>query len=185
MVVQGADKVSLRAVARAANYSPAGLYEYFANKDTLLAALAARSSARLQGILLDALRAAQEEDGDPLVEVGMAYIRFARERQEDFLLLFRRLPSQRRSHADPVSEASPFAVLLQAIEQSFAQGELQGREDLGRDALAYAIWSLCHGASMLQISHLAEYQADFEAADRANLQALIRGFAQTTWADLG
>ncbi len=73
----GAEGLSLRSLARRAGVSEAAPYHHFADKDALLAQLAAECSL----LLLDALNAAVAEAGDDQRRrfqlTGIAYVRFA------------------------------------------------------------------------------------------------------------
>ncbi|HXJ19276.1 MAG TPA: TetR/AcrR family transcriptional regulator [Polyangia bacterium] len=73
----GAEGLSLRALARRAGVSEAAPYHHFADKDALLAALAAECFL----LLLEALEAAVREAGDDQRRrfqlTGIAYVRFA------------------------------------------------------------------------------------------------------------
>src|SRR5690349_18787753 len=116
----GPERFSLRDVARRSGYSPAGLYEYFSGKDELVAAVAGESLAQLHAALTRASR-----DTTPpgrLIALGLAYVRFARENPQHFLLVFARLPSQRSSLAVSPSADSPYRVVLQAVQDGIETG---------------------------------------------------------------
>ncbi|MDF1566017.1 MAG: TetR/AcrR family transcriptional regulator [Deltaproteobacteria bacterium] len=169
----GPEGLSLRGVARAVGYSPAGLYEYFDSRDAILEALARRASASLTRAFIEGRGKAPDEP--PLVALGLAYLRFSRENREDFALLFQRLRSTRRGLEAPVGTDSSYALLRAAVEEAREAGTLDGAAD--PDAVAYAFWSLAHGMATLQAGHLQGFDADFEAADRAALRALLAGFS--------
>ena len=168
----GFDRLSLRGVARAVGYSPAGLYEYFASKDALLDELA-RDGHRL---FTDALQRAVDEDpaGHPLVSLGEAYVAFALRRPEDFRLMFLRRRSGRTDPSQPA--AGGYAVLRSAVCAAVAPSAAPLRPGQTEDTIAYALWALVHGMAVLRMGHLADFDADFETADRVALQALVRGF---------
>ncbi|MFL5436005.1 MAG: TetR/AcrR family transcriptional regulator, partial [Myxococcales bacterium] len=96
LLAKGHRRLSLREVARRAGYSPASLYEHFDGKDAIVGALAAEAGSALYAALAKAA-AGQREPKDRLVRIGRAYVRFARQHPQDFLLLFSHLPSSRRS----------------------------------------------------------------------------------------
>ena len=170
LVRQGHEDVSLRAVAARAGFSPASLYEYFDGKDAILGALAEEASTRLRKSLEQAVGAAPDPRS-ALVELGIAYVRFAKKHREDFLLLFSRLVSRRRGTADGVpAGSSAYAILRDAVGRALPDGPT--------DELAYALWATAHGMAMLQSTHLAGFQADFETADRRTLTALVAGLVR-------
>src|SRR5436305_13129960 len=87
---EGHEALSLRQVAKRAGFSPASLYEYFESKEALLRALAEGASDALRAALEDALRGSKEGRAR-IVRLGLGYVRFAKERPEDFRLLFSRV----------------------------------------------------------------------------------------------
>jgi AcrR family transcriptional regulator len=170
---RGLDKVSWRAIARAVDYSPAGLYEYFDNKGHIVATLAEEGMVRLDGAL------AAVEPGLPvaerLLEMGRAYIAYAHAHPGHFHLVFSVLPSGRRSLEQP--SAGAYRRLQDAMQQGLDEGLLHG-DSLDADAMAYGFWGLVHGLASLQLSTLREFEADFGAADRTILAAFLRGLSR-------
>ena len=81
MLEVGPEALSLRQVARRADFSPAALYTYFSSREELVAALFAESFQRLDEYLR------RVPDDLPLqrrvVELGMAYMDFARDNPMD------------------------------------------------------------------------------------------------------
>jgi AcrR family transcriptional regulator len=173
---KGAEHLALREIARRIGHSPAGLYDYFGSKEEIVAAVAAEA--------LDQLRAAlmRVPAGLPparrLVELGLAYVAFARQQPEQFLLVFSRLPTQRGSLQAPLSDSSPFAIVRAAVQQAIATGAIAARAGYGAEEIAYSLWALAHGQAMLQQTHLRQFPADFSSADRRALEAFVAGLAQ-------
>jgi AcrR family transcriptional regulator len=172
----GPERFSLRDVARRSGYSPAGLYEYFSGKDDLLAAVAAESMGQLHAALVRAGRDTQPLER--LVALGLAYVRFARENPQHFLLVFARLPSQRTSLAAPPSSESPYRVVLQAVQDGLEAGDFVARSGFGVEEMAYGLWVMAHGMAMLQQTHLRQFNADFVDHDRRVLDVYVRGLGQ-------
>lgn len=180
---RGVEGLSLRGVARAVSYSPAALYEYFASKEELVAAVARGVDQRLTEAL-----SAVPLDQPPhqrLVELGLAYIAFALQAPEDFHLLFTQLGSRRRSLQEPSAEGSAYAVLLHAAGQAFAAcgdpGALSPPPTRRRlDEVAYGLWSLVHGMATLQLTHLAGFDANFAAVDRRTLDEFVHNLLRGT-----
>lgn len=153
----GWDRFSLRALARAVSLSPASLYEYFDGKEAILEAVADRARRRL----IDELRSVPAE-GNRLVELAMAYVAFAREHREDFLLLFARTNAQ-----DVPGRNSPYAIWLNQ-----ATRELRGGDP---HTAAYGVWACAHGLAMLQLTELGGVEANFEKSDRQTIETLVGG----------
>jgi AcrR family transcriptional regulator len=173
----GPERFSLRDVARRSGYSPAGLYEYFSGKDDLVAAVAEESMGQLYAALRRASRGTQPPER--LVALGLAYVRFARENPQHFLLVFARLPSQRSSLATSPSTQSPYRVVLQAVQDGIDAGDFVARPAFGVEEMAYGLWATAHGMAMLQQTHLRQFTANFVDHDRRVLEVYVRGLGQT------
>ena len=168
---RGIDKVSWRGIARAVDYSPSGLYEYFASKDEIIHTLAAEGMAILDEYLAAVDNSAALED--QLVEVGLAYIRFAHDHPVRFNLSFSLLPSQRQSLEQ--APAGAYERLYDLMQRGLGEGRFRPISEDGADVLAYVFWSLLHGMASLQITHLRDFDADFAPIDRGGIQALVQG----------
>lgn len=172
---KGHARLSLREVARKAGYSPASLYEHFDGKDAIVAALSAEASSALR-LALSRASATGRTAAERLVSVGAAYVAFARERPEDFLLLFRELPSGRRSLRQAVPETSTYGIVVEAAGRAVEERGRRGRDRQVAEELAYGVWAAAHGMAMLQLTHLKGFDANFEEADRRLLGALVSGY---------
>lgn len=173
VVEQGHEKVSLRAVAAAAGFSPASLYEYFESREDLLKTLAAEASTRL-GVILTQAADTGKTPALALVEVGLAYVGFAREHREDFLLLFGRLESTRQNFGQAVPSASPYLVVMNGVREALGAARRRATQATV-EQVSYVLWAASHGMAMLQVTHLHGFDADFAKVDRSGLQALVRG----------
>ncbi|MCC6216504.1 MAG: TetR/AcrR family transcriptional regulator [Polyangiaceae bacterium] len=169
----GASTLSLRAVAARAGYSPASLYEYFESREALLAVLAAEVIGRLAarfGRVPESLAPRAR-----LLRLGSAYLGFARENPEDYLLLFGRMASQRRAPSEPLGSGNPFGVVVACVQSGIDGGAFCPRPGFGAEEMAYGFWALAHGMARLEAEHLAGYAADFESIDRLVLEAYVTG----------
>ncbi len=129
---QGVTALSLREVARRAGVSHNAPYRHFADRDALLAALAAEGFARLGDVLEGAL--------GPRAR-GEAYVRFALEHPQRFRLMFGGLL---RLDAHPGLRAAA-ARTYDGLVRAFAP--LAGPQ--GAPFAAAAAWSLVHGLAQL------------------------------------
>ena len=177
---QGADALSMRAIAKAIDYSPAGLYEYFGSKEEIVGAVCYQGHARLTQYM---------ERADPslppdeyLIELGLAYIDFAVRNPDFFLLMFAN-PSTGvapgfgpdEAVAEMTDDGSSFGLLLAAIQRGIDEGLYVTRPGYGLLEMAYGAWSLVHGMAMLRIGHLTHFPMDYTAAERENLRRLGLG----------
>lgn len=175
VLADGYQKLSLRKLARGVELSPATLYEYFDGKDAILSALAADAAASLRATLERSAAHAKGERA-ALIAVGLGYVAWAKAHSEDFLLFFDRLPSGRQALADAPAASSPYRVVLEVVARAHASGDIELKNKQSAERLAYGLWASAHGMAMLQLTHLANFKADFESADRALLAALIEGW---------
>ena len=143
----GPAAVTLRDVGKAAGVSHNAPYRHFADKDALLAAVAARELAR-QGANL-------KRAGGRAADVRamlQGYVRWAMRYPERFHLTFGRWE---REDAD-LGEAAGGArtALDQAVEAAQARGELPNGDPV---RLASLLLALAHGAADLELAgHLAK-----------------------------
>lgn len=172
---QGPDQLTLRALARRVDYSPAGLYEYFDSKDDIITAVCEEGSRRL----LDLMRAVPVDlpPADYLVELGLAYVTFARRNVEHFLLMFTQVEDSDEIAYEALAFDETYRMLLDAVQMSLDAGAIHTADNYGRDQIAYGLWGLAHGLAMLQVSSLRHVAYDFAAADRSVLESHLRGLA--------
>ncbi|MFL7839172.1 MAG: TetR/AcrR family transcriptional regulator [Candidatus Promineifilaceae bacterium] len=170
---EGPDNFSLRALAKRVDYSPAGLYEYFASRDEIIEAVCAQSD----GTMRQYLRQVPTDllPDKYLVALGQAYIQFALQNEAQFMLMFSRSREGERIPYEGVSEDETFRILLDAVQSALDQDYLNSQPDFGRDEIAYGLWALVHGMAVMQLTALKWLDYDFDRADRAVLEAFIDG----------
>jgi AcrR family transcriptional regulator len=180
IATEGPAALSMRTLAERIDYSPAGLYEYFASKEDIIAAVCDEG----QGYLFEAMRSVDADlpPAEYLYEIGAAYIRFALEHPDYFLLMFTVAPapemaqmSEEALKAVLQQPGSAYGILLQAIQRGIQQGALPTRPGFGLDEMAYAAWTLVHGMAMLRITALRQYPVDLAPADHQALLNFMRG----------
>ncbi len=137
----GVEALSLREVARRAGVSAMAPYRHYADKNALIAAVAAHGFVALG----DALRAADRAapPGEALVAQAVAYVRYALANP----MLFRLMFGAKRPDAVPdpalgAAGASTFAVLSDRVASETPAGG-------DRDARTIGCWSLVHGLALL------------------------------------
>lgn len=146
-------ELSLRHLARRAGVTPPAAYRHFRSKDDLLDAIAEEGFRDLNTRFEEAISGADEPSGQ-LTEVGVAYVRFAKEKPGLFRLMFGAMgPS-----VQPGEEARrAFGTLreLGARMQGGAGAEAVRADTIGR-------WSMVHGFAMLLIDGRLDEADDFE-----------------------
>ncbi len=135
----GADAVSLRAVARRVGVSAMAPYRHYPDKEALLAAVAMQGFDGLRAVLRAADNAAPA--GQALVAQAVAYVRYALENPALFRLMFG--PKRVRTHPELTAAGdAAYAVLA-------ARVAAEAPADADRDARALGCWSLVHGLASL------------------------------------
>ncbi len=174
---KGIDALSMRAIAKAIDYSPAGLYEYFGSKEEIISAVCRQGHARLTETMRRA--DASLPPAEHLMEVGLAYIDFAVRNPDHFRLMFDEpllaIPtgvSQEDVLAQISDEESSFGLLLRAIQRGIDEGVFKTQPGYGLLEMAHTAWSLVHGMAMLRIGNLANFPMDFAAVEREGLRRL-------------
>lgn len=135
------EQLSLKALATRLGVSQPAPYRHFANRDALLAAVAADGFERFG----DALRAAEQE-GPPeqaFERSCLAYLRFGRENMGVYRLMFAsQLPRATGDQRLAVAGLAAFDLLLRSVQRHVAATDAE--------AIAIWIWSTLHGLVMLE-----------------------------------
>ncbi|HXA43668.1 MAG TPA: TetR/AcrR family transcriptional regulator [Candidatus Solibacter sp.] len=143
----GVDGLSLREVARRAGVSQAAPYHHFADKGSLLSAIAEQGYLELA----EALRAGASHAGGTALQrfhgMGVAYVRFAVEHPGMFRLLFRPEMLATASPAGTFAATASYRVLEEVLVAAIAEGSVTGP----RDDVALAAWCAVHGAAILYV----------------------------------
>jgi AcrR family transcriptional regulator len=167
----GPEGLSLRQVARRADFSPAALYTYFPSKDSLIASLFAESFERLDAYL-------RRIPGDlspdrRLVELGLAYMEFATDSPMDLrcMLLATSL------ELPPSSGKALGLEAARLIGETLRQGVQEGvfRQDglCTAPQMAFGLWSLVQGMVSVTGIDLSDVAADISADPRLVLQMYV------------
>lgn len=170
---QGPEKFSLRALARRVDYSPAGLYEYFDGKEDIIDAVCAEGDTRLRSYLRRV--PGHLAPDETIVELGKAYIDFALDNEQHFMLMFSRVPDRPEIAYEEVARDETYRILLDAVQAAIDGRFIEERSDFNRDDIAYSLWSLAHGLAVMQLTNLYNIVYDFERADRAALHTFLTG----------
>lgn len=140
---EGVDALSLRAVAREANVSPAAPYHHFKDKADLLDAVAHEGWAQL-GEAMSRAFAAADTPAHQRLALGVAYVRFARAHRD----LYRVMGDSSRQHAmDEHSEKESAGYSL--VEQAIAGTAAEGTTPLDIQLGVIAAWAAAHGLAEL------------------------------------
>lgn len=171
LIEKGVNGVSLRAIAREIDYSPAGLYEYFDGKDDIIHAVCKEGHRRLA----DEMGQADEELPYPiyLLHIGQAYLSFARSNPDYFMLMFTTAPSGNQLE-EFEKDGSSFPILIYAIQKGIDEEHFKMHPS-GIHSMAMIFWSAVHGLAMLEQTQLKGADLDFEQMGLAVLNNIFRG----------
>jgi AcrR family transcriptional regulator len=141
---EGIEALSLRAAARAVGVSPAAPYHHFADKDALLAAVAAEGFRELTA----AMEKRMERETEParrFLGTGAGYVAFAAANPALFRLMF---------GGSRFSEHAGLATAGMAAYEVLSRAAGEAAAAIGRDPATLPMtmltaWSLVHGIAML------------------------------------
>ncbi len=172
---EGPDGVVLREVARRAGVSHNAAYRHFADREALLAEIAAVGMQRLGGAMLADMDAVAETAPLPraiarLRACGRAYVHFAVAEPGLFTVAFAAATPPEGTTATDAAPAAddPYGLLGRSLDELEAAGALgQGRRE-GAEVLC---WSAVHGYAVL---HLDGPLHDVPPTEReAGLESLL------------
>src|SRR5262245_27558434 len=145
---EGYDRVTMRRIADAIEYSPTAIYTHFADKDDLVRALCADEF----GLLLGALpRQAPATPLEAIRQLGLAYARFGFAYPNHYRFMFM---TDKPQHELSAEGQQAFGLLRAAVQKAVSSGRFRRDEDV--DAAAQVIWASVHGV----VSLLVTYDAD-------------------------
>ena len=177
---EGYQRVTMRRIADAIEYSPTALYHHFEDKNALVDALCEEDFARLLAVLTS-----QEPPQDPLEQIrqmGHAYARFGLENPNHYRYMFM-TPMELKAdkdHQPSNSGERAFGLLLTAVASAIASGRFRPGDPL---TVAQVLWSGLHGVVALLITYDAErFPHGAAAPDLVEqvIEAGIRGFLALT-----
>jgi AcrR family transcriptional regulator len=143
----GAEALSFRAVARAADVSQAAPYNHFSGREELLATVAEQGFRALEAAQIAAAERASP-GASRVISLGMDYIAFAIAHPQLYRLMF----------GVGVASWCAYPAVAEAKHRAFEPTRTVLAEYLGaetpaatREAAAHAGWGLVHGLAMLRL----------------------------------
>jgi AcrR family transcriptional regulator len=153
----GPQALKARTVAAEIGVSTMAVYTYFGGMSGLVDAIADEAFARFAQALTDV-----GQTNDPVADffaMGAAYRRFALANPQRYQLIFGISPPETVSRnrtdltvtgtPDRANRAASFDALLSAVRRMIARGRIRNDGEL---AIAGRLWSLIHGAVMLEMA---------------------------------
>jgi AcrR family transcriptional regulator len=146
---------TLREVSRRAGVSHNAPYRHFADRDELLAAVAAQGFRELTRTMRDAAHE-QAESLDQLKGAGLAYIEFALRRPEHFAVMFDAPVAKRTSSDQAEAAEEAFGTLLGFVKACQDKRQLPSGDTLQFALLA---WTMVHGIAKLATAKRLPYDS--------------------------
>jgi AcrR family transcriptional regulator len=142
----GAENFSLREAARDVGVAPGAAYNHFADKNQLLAAVAAEAQILLAK---NTQKATSGQTGVQRLEaVGRAYIEFACSEPPLFRLAFSRLGATGKRESLQTADGKLVPSSYEQLRTAVAEIQPDRKRPVDEDVLALA-WSVAHGAASL------------------------------------
>ena len=167
----GYERVTMRRIAGAIEYSPTTIYNHFEDKDDLVRALCQED--------FSALLAAIEEQPwppdpvDAIRQLGRVYAQFGLSHPNHYKFMF--MTAHHPEGEKPPAGEQTFGVLRALVEGAVAAGRLR---DVPRDTICQVLWSAVHGVTALLVTYGVNFPCVPPVADLVD-QALdnsLRGF---------
>ncbi len=172
----GLETLSLRGIARKIDYSAAALYEYFNNKEELLAAMTEIIGEELIRVMLAAVKSTADAKLQ-LIEVGLAVINYALD-HPNYYALFSSMPfSPTKENRGDQCDGDSFELLTQFIEEALNKGVIKNPNHLPPEELGIILWGTVHGLASLQNNTLKDAPLNRERINREALRIVIEGLS--------
>jgi AcrR family transcriptional regulator len=173
-MTEGYERVTMRKIAEAIEYSPTAIYLHFEDKEDLVLALCRQDFGRL----LSAMEG-QAPPGDPiegLRQLGRAYAAFAIDNPNQYRFMF--MSPMKPDHSPEPTDPGhlSYGVLRDAVTKAIEAGALRPADP---DTVAQVLWSSIHGAVALLITMRPDCWPRPPAANLIDetIEAGLRAFA--------
>lgn len=157
---RGIEGLSMREIAQRIEYSPSGLYEYFRSKDEIIQGLCDEGFERLSERIRYRI-ATEHAPVQRLIASGLAYLEFAMQQREQYMLMFNSIPDTRLS-LEEIGNNSAYGLLKQTVQECIDAHEFRVHEHHGQEEISYQLWALLHGLAMLRLTLFSKESADFD-----------------------
>jgi AcrR family transcriptional regulator len=149
---EGYERVTMRAIAEAIEYSPTAIYHHFEDKDDLVRALCEQDFSRLRSAF--AQDSPPEDPVEWIRQLGRAYARFGLDNPNHYRFMF--MTANKAEHCLQPEDPGPqaYGMLRAAVARAVAAGRFR-QEDV--DTVAQVLWSNIHGAVALLITLRPEH----------------------------
>ena len=181
LLERGAADLSLREIARRAEFSPGALYKYFDSKDDVIKALADKAMGALLADFAEV--PADLPPDERALELGMAYLEFARRNPEDVAVI---ALHESTLHALPLTDEHRMMeeTVVGVFRDGVAQGVFSLADGEDPDYMAYGAWALVQGLAMFEQQQRSAVAERVRSKQRQLLRVYINGL-KTDWSGEG
>ena len=165
---RGTEGLSMREIAQRIEYSPSGLYEYFRGKDEIIQGLCDEGFDRLAERIRYRI-ATEHTPIQRLIASGVAYLEFATQHREQYMLMFNTISDMHLS-LEEIGGNSAYGLLKQTVQECIDAHEFKVHEHYGQEEISYQLWALMHGIAMLRLTLFNNESADFDTFNRQILK---------------
>ncbi len=166
-VSDGYEAVTLRKVATAIEYSPAAIYQYFKDKESLVRAIIKADSQDLREYVVNCLEV--EDPIDRLDEMARRYVNWAIEHPNHYRLMLVPPPVWAKQQDLPEAERAPMEqealFALNAIVKEAIDLGILKEKYTNSTLVAATLWAGIHGTLLLEITVSAKVRAQLGGKD--------------------
>jgi AcrR family transcriptional regulator len=172
LLERGAADLSLREIARRSGFTPGALYKYFASKDDVIRILADRAMEALLGEFAKIPPSLPPDQR--AIEMGMAYLEFARRNPEDVAVI---TLHESTVHMMPMSDEhrQVEAAVTGVFKEGVASGIFAIADEQDADYIAYGAWALVQGLATFEQHQRPAVSERVRAKQRQLLTIFING----------
>lgn len=148
---EGYEKVTMRRIAEAIEYSPTTIYLHFEDKDDLVQALCHEDFARLLEAL--SILPPTADPVEAIRQLGRAYVGFAVQNPNHFRFMFMSTHPKDKMLGPGDPGWLSFGALIEAVERAIAAGRFRPIDPL---TAAQVLWMNVHGIAAALVAMPAE-----------------------------
>lgn len=167
----GPEAISLRQVARRADFSPGALYTYFSSRDEIISSLFKESFERLDSYLRRVPVTLSPEKR--IIELGLAYMDFARDNPMDLRCILAATSTELPPSSGRAVGLGAAEMIGQTFREGVEKGVLSSTSGLSAPEMAYGYWALVHGLVSIAGIDVSLVADSVSAVPRRVLEAFV------------